>query len=130
MGTIEDVFLMAPITAEERGGISESPVKLEASSRACDYREQDCRALADAVMALRQIPGYRDRAPASKCNAYECTVPVYQCPKLGLAKQGNMEPPAGRRKYEPRPGNSIDADCDRRQAEAPLRRETGALTRN
>src|SRR3546814_7211380 len=61
MGTIEDVFLMAPITAEARGGISESPVKLEASSRACDYREQDCRALADAVMALRQIPGYRDR---------------------------------------------------------------------
>src|SRR3546814_5786834 len=66
MGTIVDVFLMAPITAEARGGISESPVKLEASSRACDYREQDCRALADALMALRQIPGYRDRAPASK----------------------------------------------------------------
>src|SRR3546814_245861 len=127
MGTIEDVFLMAPITAEARGGISESPVKLEASSRACDYREQDCRALADAVMALRQIPGYRDRAPASKCNAYECTVPVYQCPKLGLAKQGNLESLAGRRMDEPLAGKSIEAVAHGRHADAQFRSEPGGF---
>src|SRR3546814_3316801 len=79
-------------------------------------------------MALRQIPGYRDRAPASKCNAYECTVPVYQCPKLGLAKQGNLESLAGRRMDEPLAGKSIEAVAHGRHADAQFRSEPGGFT--
>src|SRR3546814_1952512 len=49
MGTIEDVFPMAPITAEARGRLSESPVKPEAPSRACEYRQQKFRPSANAI---------------------------------------------------------------------------------
>src|SRR3546814_20031618 len=82
MGTIEDVFLMAPITAEARGGISESQVKLEASRRACDYREQECRWLAGAVLDLRPIHGYRYRSPPPTFKSPECRVPVFYSPQV------------------------------------------------
>src|SRR3546814_5931398 len=78
-------------------------------------------------MALQQIPGYRDRAPASKGNAYECTVPVYQCPKLGLVKQGNLESLAGRRMDEPLAGKSIEAVAHGRHADAQFRSEPGGF---
>lgn len=127
MGTIEDVFLMSSITAEACGGISKRPVKLEASSRACDYREQDRRALADTVVALRQIRGHGDCTAPSKCNADESAVPVYQSPKLGLAEQGNLEALTGRRMDEPLAGKSIEAVAHRRHADAQFCSEPGGF---
>src|SRR3546814_17340706 len=49
MGTIEGGFLMDSITAEERGGRTESNVKLEASRRAGDTRDQECSAVGRAA---------------------------------------------------------------------------------